>query len=162
MKTPTGTSETASSNPPKKRVGPITFFSQVRAEGRKVTWTTRKETMVASTIREQAEMQGLSELIEEIEVPTEEVVEVVRGRKRTVEKRHMPGYVLVKMKMTDEAYHLIKNTPKVTGFLGAEGGKKPLPVPQAEVDRILGKIEAGATERPRAKIQFSAPCNCGM
>ena len=112
------------------------------------------EKKVASTIREQAEMQGLSELIEEIEVPTEEVVEVVRGRKRTVEKRHMPGYVLVKMRMTDEAYHLVKNTPKVTGFLGAEGGKKPLPVPQSEVDRILGKIQAGATERPRTKIQF--------
>ena len=112
------------------------------------------EKKVASTIREQAEMQGLSDLIQEIEVPTEEVVEVVRGRKRTVEKRHMPGYVLVKMRMTDEAYHLVKNTPKVTGFLGAEGGKKPLPVPQSEVDRILGKIQAGATERPRTKIQF--------
>ena len=58
------------------------------------------------------------------------------------------------MDMTDEAYHLVKNTPKVTGFLGAEGGKKPLPVPQSEVDRILGKIEAGAAERPRAKIHF--------
>ena len=112
------------------------------------------EKKVASTIREQAEMQGLTDLIEEIEVPTEEVVEVVRGRKRTVEKRRMPGYVLVKMRMTDEAYHLVKNTPKVTGFLGAEGGKKPLPVPQSEVDRILGKIQAGATERPRTKIQF--------
>ena len=104
------------------------------------------EKKVASTIREQAEMQGLNDLIEEIEVPTEEVVEVVRGRKRTVEKRHMPGYVLVKMKMTDEAYHLIKNTPKVTGFLGAEQGKKPLAVPQKEVDQILGRIEAGAVE----------------
>jgi transcription termination/antitermination protein NusG len=111
------------------------------------------EKKVASTIREQAEMQGLSELIEEIEVPTEEVVEVVRGRKRTVEKRHMPGYVLVKMKMTDEAYHLVKNTPKVTGFLGAEQGKKPLPVPQVEVDRILGKA-VELSERPRPKMQF--------
>lgn len=112
------------------------------------------EKKVASTIREQAEMQGLNELIEEIEVPTEEVVEVVRGRKRTVEKRHMPGYVLVKMKMTDEVYHLVKNTPKVTGFLGAEGGKKPLPVPQREVDQILGKVESGTIERARPKMQF--------
>jgi transcription termination/antitermination protein NusG len=111
------------------------------------------EKKVASTIREQADMQGLAELIEDIEVPTEEVVEVVRGRKRTVEKRHMPGYVLVKMKMTDEAYHLVKNTPKVTGFLGAEGGKKPLPVPEAEVKRMLGEADA-ATERPRPKMQF--------
>ena len=111
------------------------------------------EKKVASSIREQAEMQGLTALFEEIEVPTEEVVEVVRGRKRTVEKRHMPGYVLVKMKMTDEAYHLVKNTPKVTGFLGAEGGKKPLPVPQSEVDRILGK-DVAVAERPRPKMLF--------
>lgn len=111
------------------------------------------EKKVASTIREQAEMQGLSELIEQIEVPTEEVVEVVRGRKRTVEKRHMPGYVLVKMRMTDEAYHLVKNTPKVTGFLGAEGGKKPLPVPEAEVKRMLGTADA-TTERVRPKMSL--------
>jgi transcriptional antiterminator NusG len=111
------------------------------------------EKKVASTIREQAENQGLAELFEDIEVPTEEVVEVVRGRKRTVERRHMPGYVLVKMKLTDEAYHLVKNTPKVTGFLGAEGGKKPLPVPQVEVDRILGNA-VEAAERPRALISF--------
>jgi transcriptional antiterminator NusG len=65
----------------------------------------------------------------------------------------MPGYVLVKMKMTDEAYHLVKNTPKVTGFLGAEGGKKPLPVPEVEVKRMLGEADA-ATERPRPKMQF--------
>jgi transcriptional antiterminator NusG len=111
------------------------------------------EKKVAQTIREQAEVQGLAELFEDIEVPTEEVVEVVRGRKRTVERRHMPGYVLVKMQLTDEAYHLVKNTPKVTGFLGAEGGKKPLPVPQAEVDRILGNA-VEAAERPRALITF--------
>jgi transcriptional antiterminator NusG len=111
------------------------------------------EKKVASTIREQADMQGLADLIAEIEVPTEEVVEVVRGRKRTIERRHMPGYVLVKMVMTDEAYHLIKNTPKVTGFLGAEGGKKPLPVPEKEVKRILGKALDPA-ERPRPKMAF--------
>ncbi|MDZ4760639.1 MAG: transcription termination/antitermination protein NusG [Alphaproteobacteria bacterium] len=111
------------------------------------------EKKVAATIREQADMQGLSELIEDIEVPTEEVVEVVRGRKRTVEKRHMPGYVLVKMKLTDEAYHLVKNTPKVTGFLGAEGGKKPLPVPESEVKRILGQA-TDIAERPRHLIAF--------
>lgn len=111
------------------------------------------EKKVAATIREQADMQGLSELIEDIEVPTEEVVEVVRGRKRTVERRHMPGYVLVKMKLTDEAYHLVKNTPKVTGFLGAEGGKKPLPVPEGEVKRILGQA-SDAEKRPRTLIAF--------
>ena len=111
------------------------------------------EKKVASAIREQAEMQDLSELFEEIEVPTEEVVEVVRGKKRTTERRYFPGYVLVKMRLTDAAYHLVKNTPKVTGFLGAEGGKKPLPVPQREVDRILGQAVEDS-ERPRPTIAF--------
>jgi transcriptional antiterminator NusG len=110
------------------------------------------EKKVASTIREQADMQGLTDLIEEIEVPTEEVVEVVRGRKRTVEKRHMPGYVLVKMKMTDEAYHLIKNTPKVTGFLGADKSK-PVPIPDAEAERIKGQVAEGV-DRPKPSIHF--------
>ena len=109
------------------------------------------EKKVASTIREQAAMQNLAELIEEIEVPTEEVVEVVRGRKRTVEKRHMPGYVLVKMKMTDEAYHLIKNTPKVTGFLGADN--KPKPISEAEAARILHQVQEGI-ERPKPSVSF--------
>ena len=111
------------------------------------------EKKVASAIREQAEMQGLEELFEEIEVPTEEVVEVVRGKKRTTERRYFPGYVLVKMKMSDAAYHLVKNTPKVTGFLGADGGKRPLPVPQSEVDRILGQAVEDA-ERPRPTVSF--------
>jgi transcriptional antiterminator NusG len=111
------------------------------------------EKKVATSIREQAEMQGLSHLFEAIEVPTEEVVEVVRGKKRTSEKRFFPGYVLAKMTMTDAAYHLVKETPKVTGFLGADGGKKPLPVPQAEVDRIMGQA-VEAAERPRQEISF--------
>ncbi|MEZ5937671.1 MAG: transcription termination/antitermination protein NusG [Hyphomonadaceae bacterium] len=111
------------------------------------------EKKVAQAIREQAENQGLADLFEEIEVPTEEVVEMVRGRRKTIEKRHMPGYVLVKMRMTDEAYHLVKNTPKVTGFLGAEGGKKPLPVPEREVKSILGQ-GVDAAERPRPKVSF--------
>src|SRR5215475_14832419 len=109
------------------------------------------EKKVASSIQEQAEMQGLTDLFEEIEVPTEEVVEVVRGRKRTVEKRHMPGYVLVKMKLTDEAYHLVKNTPKVTGFLGAEN--KPMPISEAEAMRILHQVQEGV-ERPKASVSF--------
>ena len=80
----------------------------------------------------------LDDLVLEIEVPTEEVVEVARGKKKTVERRFFPGYVLMKAVLTDDIYHLVKDTPKVTGFLGAEGGKKPLPVRQREVDRILG------------------------
>ena len=109
------------------------------------------EKKVASTIREQAEMQNLGDLIEEIEVPTEEVVEVVRGRKRTVEKRHMPGYVLVKMKMTDAAFVMIKNTPKVTGFLGADN--KPMPISEDEAMRILNQVKEGV-ERPKPTITF--------
>lgn len=111
------------------------------------------EKKVAQAIREQAEMHDLSDAFEQIEVPTEEVVEVVRGRKRTIEKRYFPGYVLVKMRMSDEAYHLVKNTPKVTGFLGAEGGKKPTPVPENDVKRILGQ-QVEAASRPRPKIAF--------
>ena len=80
-------------------------------------------------------------------MPTEEITEVRRGRKVTTERRFFPGYVLVNMVMTDETYHLIKETPKVTGFLGS--GQKPLPVPQKEVDRIRGVMEDGES-RPAA------------
>ena len=68
---------------------------------------------------EQAEIKGLGELIEDVLVPTEEVVEMRRGKKVSAERKFFPGYILARMEMTDETYHLIKNTPKVTGFLGA-------------------------------------------
>ena len=84
-------------------------------------------------------------------MPTEEVTEVRRGRKINTERRFFPGYVLVKMEMNDETYHLIKGTPKVTGFLGS--GNKPLPVPQKEVDRIRGVIEEGEAH-PRPTVSF--------
>ncbi|MEZ6000605.1 transcription termination/antitermination protein NusG [Hyphomonas sp.] len=112
------------------------------------------EKKVAATILEQAQRKGLSDLIEDIQVPTEEVVEVARGKKKTVERRHFPGYVLLKTVMTDDVYHLVKDTPKVSGFLGAEGGKKPLPVRQREVDRILGTASESGADRPRPKISF--------
>ena len=112
------------------------------------------EKKVAQAIRDQASLKNLSELIEEIEVPTEEVVEVVRGKKKTVEKRYFPGYVLLKAHLSDDVYHLVRDTPKVSGFLGAEGGKRPLPVPQREVDRILGTADEPAAERPRPQISF--------
>ncbi len=111
------------------------------------------EKKVAAQIREQVELKGLSHLIEAMEVPTEEVVEVVRGKKRTSERKFFPGYILMKAQLTDEIYHLVKNTTKVTGFLGADGGKKPLPVPENEINRILGNVE-DAAERPRPTIQF--------
>src|ERR1700759_3166166 len=109
------------------------------------------EKKVAETIREQAKAQGLEDCFSEILVPTEDVVEIRRGRKINAERKFFPGYVLVKMDLTDEAFHLIKNTPKVTGFLGS--GSKPMPVSDKEVARIIGAIEEGV-ERPKPTISF--------
>jgi len=109
------------------------------------------EHKVAESIREQAEQAGLDTAFEEILVPTEEVVEMRRGRRVNSERKFFPGYVLVKMDMTDEAYHLVKNTPKVTGFLGSQN--KPSPINQAEVDRIVNQVQDGA-ERPKPSVIF--------
>jgi len=109
------------------------------------------EKKVAESIREQAHAQGLDDAFAEILVPTEDVVEIRRGRKVNAERKYFPGYVLVKMDMSDEAYHLVKNTPKVTGFLGS--GLKPMPVSEREVARIIGAIEEGV-ERPKPTITF--------
>jgi transcription termination/antitermination protein NusG len=109
------------------------------------------EKKVAESIREQAKSQGLEDAFSEILVPTEDVVEIRRGRKVNAERKFFPGYVLVKMDLSDEAYHLIKNTPKVTGFLGS--GSKPMPVSEKEVARIIGAIEEGV-ERPKPTITF--------
>ncbi|MEZ5924391.1 MAG: transcription termination/antitermination protein NusG [Hyphomicrobiaceae bacterium] len=109
------------------------------------------ERKVAEAIKERAQQQGLSELFDEVLVPTEEVVEVRRGRKVASERKFFPGYVLVKMELTDQAYHLIKNTPKVTGFLGAEN--KPMPISEDEAKRILNQVQEGV-ERPKPTISF--------
>lgn len=109
------------------------------------------EKKVADAIKAEANLKGLEDKFEEILVPTEEVVEVRRGRKVNAERKYFPGYVLVKMDMTDEAYHLVKNTPKVTGFLGS--GKRPLPVPEKEVKSIMGQMEEDA-ERPRPTVTY--------
>jgi transcriptional antiterminator NusG len=109
------------------------------------------ERKVADSIREKAQQTGLSDLFDEILVPTEKVVEVRRGRKVDAERKFFPGYVLVKMHMTDEAYHLIKNTPKVTGFLGADN--KPMPISEAEAGRILQQVQEGV-DRPKPSISF--------
>ena len=109
------------------------------------------EKKVAASIREQAEQKGLADEFEEILVPTEEVVEVKRGRKIPTERKFLPGYVLVKMKMTDAAFVMIKNTPKVTGFLGADN--KPMPIPEDEAMRILKQVTEGV-ERPKPTITF--------
>ena len=109
------------------------------------------EKKVADSIREQAEQRGLSDLFEQILVPTEKVVEVRRGRKVDAERKFFPGYVLVKMALTDDAYHLIKNTPKVTGFLGSDN--KPMPISEAEAGRILHQVQEGV-ERPKPSVSF--------
>jgi transcriptional antiterminator NusG len=112
---------------------------------------TNFERKVADAIRERAKAAGLEHLFEEVLVPTEEVIEVKRGRKVQAERKFLPGYVLVKMEMTDPAFLLIKNTPKVTGFLGAEN--KPMPISEDEAKRILHQVEEGV-ERPKPSITF--------
>ena len=109
------------------------------------------EKKVAESIREQAAQRGLADKFEEVLVPTEQVIEVRRGRRINSERKFFPGYVLVKCDLTDQVYHLIKNTPKVTGFLGADN--KPMPISEAEADRIKGQVAEGV-ERPKASISF--------
>jgi len=109
------------------------------------------EKKVADSIRDSAAQQGLADEIAEVMVPTEEVIEIRRGKKVQTEKRFMPGYVLVKMEMTDRAYHLINSTNRVTGFLGPQG--KPSPMKDDEVARIVHQVVEGA-ERPRSIITF--------
>ncbi len=109
------------------------------------------ENKVADSIREQAKQRHLDHLFEEILVPKEKVVEVRRGRKVDAERKFFPGYVLVKCELTDEAYHLIKNTPKVTGFLGADN--KPMPISEVEATRLLQQVQEGI-ERPKPSVSF--------
>jgi transcriptional antiterminator NusG len=110
------------------------------------------ENKVAQSIKDQAAQRGLTEKFDEVMVPTEKVVEVRRGRKVDAERKFYPGYVLVKCDLTDEVYHLIKNTPKVTGFLGADKSK-PVPISDAEAERVKGQVQEG-TERPKASISY--------
>lgn len=109
------------------------------------------ERKVAESIKERATAAGLADQVDEVLVPMEEVVEMRRGRKVASERKFFPGYVLVKMDLTDEAYHLIKNTPKVTGFLGADN--KPKPISEAEAARILHQVQEGI-ERPKPSVSF--------
>ncbi len=109
------------------------------------------EKKVAASIKEQAEAKGMSDQILDVLVPTEEVVEMRRGSKVNSERKFFPGYVLVKMDLTDETWHLVKNTPKVTGFLGGRG--KPHPISQGEADRIIKQVKEGV-ERPKPSIRY--------
>ena len=109
------------------------------------------EKKVAESIREQARQKGMEESFEEVLVPTEEVVEMRRGQKINSERKFFPGYVLLKMDLDDETWHLVKDTPKVTGFLGSRG--KPAPITEAEATRILRQVQEGV-ERPKPSIIF--------
>nr|WP_207160540.1 transcription termination/antitermination protein NusG [Rhodospirillum rubrum] len=109
------------------------------------------ENKVAQSIREQAIQKGMDSRIEEVLVPTEEIVEVRRGAKVNAERKFFPGYVLVKMDLSDETWHLVKNTAKVTGFLGGRG--RPSPISDREAERILHQVQEGI-ERPKPSITF--------
>lgn len=109
------------------------------------------ERKVAQSIREQSEQKSMVDKFAEIMVPTEEVVEVRRGAKVSSERKFFPGYVLINMDMTDDTWHLVKNTPKVTGFLGSKG--RPSPITEAEAQRILHQVQEGI-ERPKPSITF--------
>jgi len=109
------------------------------------------EKKVAQSIEEQAVQQDMENRIEKVLVPVEEVIETRRGAKVNAEHKFFPGYVLVKMDMTDDTWHLVKNTPKVTGFLGSRG--RPTPISNTEAERIIHQIEEGV-ERPKPSITF--------
>ncbi len=109
------------------------------------------EKKIAQQVKEQAAQKGLADLVDEVLVPAEDVVEVRRGQKINAERKFFPGYVLVKMEMTDQTWHLIKDTPKVTGFLGTK--IRPAPITDAEADRII-KQSAEGVERARPAILF--------
>ena len=109
------------------------------------------EKKVAESIEEQARQKGLSDKFEKILVPTEKVVEVRRGRKVDAERKFFPGYVLVKADLTDEVFSMIKNTPKVTGFLGPDN--RPVAISESEANQILMQVQEGV-ERPKTTISF--------
>lgn len=113
------------------------------------------ENKVRDAIMAEATRMGLDRLVEQVEVPTEKVTEVRRGKKVQSERKFFPGYVLAKLDLNDDVYHLVKNTPKVTGFLGSSG--KPQPITEAEAARILStkaELEAAAPAKAKLKVNF--------
>ena len=109
------------------------------------------EKKIAEQLRQQAAQKGLADKFKDILVPAEQVTEVRRGQKINSERKFFPGYVLVKMEMSDDAWHLVKDTPKVTGFLGNRN--KPSPITEAEAQRILQQVQEGV-DRPKPSISF--------
>lgn len=113
--------------------------------------TPGSENTVAASLRENAAKNNLQDLIQEVLVPSEEVVEVRRGQKVNAERKFFPGYIMVKMVMTDESWHVVNNTYKVNRFLGS--GRKPIPLTNSEAQRMLAQVQEGA-EKPRAAVQY--------
>jgi transcriptional antiterminator NusG len=109
------------------------------------------EKKVAQSIEEQARQAGMEDQIPQVLVPTEAVVEMRRGSKINAERKFFPGYILVEMDLTDETWHLVKNTPKVTDFLGGKG--RPVPITEAEAQRILYQVKEGV-DRPKPSVTF--------
>ena len=109
------------------------------------------EKKVAQSIKEQAQQKGMADQIEDVLVPTDSVVEMRKNKKVNAERKFFPGYVLAKMEMTDESWHLVKNTPKVNQFLGSRS--KPMPISDKEAERLLNQIKEGI-ERPKPAITF--------
>lgn len=111
------------------------------------------EKKVAATIKEQAVQKGLTDKIEDVVVPVEEVTEVRRGKKVAAERKFFPGYVMVKMHLTDATWHMVKNTAKVTGFLGGGGKGKPVPISDKEAESIFAQVREGI-EHPKSSVVF--------
>lgn len=110
------------------------------------------EKSVRRSLFERIDRMGMKDQFGEILVPTEEVVEVKGGQKSVTERRFFPGYILVEMEMTDETWHLVKNTPKITGFIGGKSNR-PTPIPQHEIDKLLQQMQEGV-DKPRPKISY--------
>lgn len=111
------------------------------------------EKKVAQSIKEQAVQKGIAPLIEDVVVPVEEITEVRRGKKVSAERKFFPGYVMVKMELTDETWHMVKNTAKVTGFLGGGGKGRPVPITEKEAESIFAQVREGI-EHPKSQIRF--------
>ena len=109
------------------------------------------EAKVKESLRQRAEAAGMEELIEEVLIPTEDVVEMREGKKTRSKRKFFPGYVLVRMELTDDTWHVVRNTPKVTGFVGT--GNRPVPLRDDEVDRIINQVSVAA-EKPKPKLEF--------
>ena len=126
------------------------------AGGKKARWyvlqtQSNYEKRVQSLLREQVLLQHKEDFVEEVLIPTEQVVEVKKGVKTNAERKFFPGYVLVKCVMTDEVWHLLKNIPHVASFVGSDRGSKPLPISEKEAQHILKQMEEGV-EKPRSLL----------